>query len=131
MEKESNYTLEERKEYLKRVAKWKSELRRFKNFNVYYHPDNPLKPYRRFFDNGKLRMVAWRIDDYGRFQVFLNDEKYYINVFDIEEYNNEFSIGTLYNKEKTFTNSSYKIKRYNNKGEVKISQEEIDSEPPW
>jgi hypothetical protein len=115
MEKESNYTLEEKKEFVERVTKWRSELKRFKNFNVYFHPNNPGKPYRKTFNNGYIKMVAWKIDDYGKFQVFLNDEKYDINVFEIEEYFNEFHIGTLYNK-----NSPYKIRKYNNKGEVKV-----------
>ena len=131
MEEETYYSNAERKRYIEKVAQWRNELKQFKKFNVFYHPDNPLKPYRRVFENGKLRMVPWKINDYGQFQVYLDNEKCYINVFDIEEHNNESSIGTLYNKEKTFVNSPYKIRKYNNKGEVKISQEEIDSEPPW
>ena len=120
MEQESNYTLEEKKEYFKKVAKWKSELIKFKDFNIYFHPKSPGKPYRKFYSNGHIKMVPWHIDDSGKFQVYLNDEKYHINVFEIEEYANEFTIGTVYNKRKMLTNSPYKIRKYNNKGEVKV-----------
>jgi hypothetical protein len=61
METWKKWSLEERKEFKLNVAKWRSELIKYKDLNVFYHPNKPAKPYRRSFYDGKVKMVPWNI----------------------------------------------------------------------
>ena len=87
--KANNWTKEEKAEYVSKVKKWRSELKRYQDFNVYYHPDLPTKPYRKKYDNGYFKMVPWKIFK-DKISVGKDGEIYKIKIADLEAHNNGF-----------------------------------------
>ena len=87
--KAEKWTKEEKIEYAERVKKWRTELKRFKDFNVYYHPDKPEKPYRKKFVNGYFKMVPWQIFN-DHISVGKDGETYKIKISDLDRHNSGY-----------------------------------------
>ena len=82
--KEGKWSKEEKMRYIENAKKWRSELVRYNDFNVYYHPDKPTLPYRRTYQNGYVKMVRWNVNEDGKFSVLKDNERYTLSIFDIE-----------------------------------------------
>ena len=78
------WSKEEKRRYVEEVVQWRSELVRYYDFNVYYHPDKPTLPYRRIYQNGYIKMARWNVNENGEFSVLKDNERYTLNIFDIE-----------------------------------------------
>jgi len=92
--KTEKWTTEEKKEYVDKVKKWRSELVRYQDFNVYYHPDKPEKPYRKKFVNGYFKMVPWKIFN-DHISVGKDGETYKIKISDLDRHNESPETTTL------------------------------------
>lgn len=83
-----NYTDEEKKAFIAEVSKWRSELVKFDDFNVYYHPNKPFLPYRKTYLNGYVKMVRWSIIENTFIRCMKDNEYYDIPLSSIESHMN-------------------------------------------
>ena len=118
-----NWSKAERKEYISKITKWKSELVRYYKYNVYIHPDNLNKPYWRKVDNGVIRMVPYKVNsDMGgsEFSTKYDNQTHIISIDQIEHYmdtikspNNIIQYKKREVNGSKFTNpSKFEIRRY-------------------
>jgi len=87
MKQQKQWTQQEKQQYAEDVRRWKSKLVRYRDFNVYYHPDKPTLPYRKTFQNGYPKMVRWNVSEDGVFRVKKDNEQYTLNAFELQTTN--------------------------------------------
>ena len=75
----NSYTLEQKKAFAENVAKWKSELIKIPNKNIFIHPEKPTRPYYAIKDGKYWKHKPYTIIN-GEIRYTKNGETQYIPV---------------------------------------------------